>query len=552
MPVAVDEHQQLLVLLSSHLDADIEQLINRIYGHLDEHELLTFLTDAYPELADAYLHAAGTLTAQYYAEQPTTTVGFEPQPADLPPAGQLGANARWAALQSSPITALQGAAQRAVFNAARNTVVDNVQAENEFLAGGKRIDPALIELPPDVRSPQARWYRHAAANACGFCRMVAISGARYRSEESALTVTGRSVSLQTNDYRQIAAGQTTRDEALDRRSRYTSAHQAAKQGKMVGDTKIGAQRGTQEVGMRYHDHCHCTATVVRPGDTWNPPSYYDQWDQDYIAASRETGKPGAIAYRMEQLEKRPAEPIPMVDIELAGKDGPITRSVPADSSAAKAYAKQRVPAAKSGTDGPRGPRGPGGGVGGGAGGSGPDPDWLRTSRAHVAALTGRRRQSVIGYTGDTHKRINGWLRRGQTPQDTWVAARMKDLDEVLAHNPLAAPTILTRTTELSTFGVTRQQGMSKVVGTARTELGYMSTTRFPDGGDTKKYIDPVRLTVLVPPGTPAAAIEDISKVPRQGEILLGRGQRYVVTAAAYDRTIGMWRATIVIRRGVTP
>ncbi|MCV7385244.1 hypothetical protein H7K14_15520 [Mycolicibacter longobardus] len=154
---------------------------------------------------------------------------------------------------------------------------------------------------------------------------------------------------------------------------------------------------------------------------------------------------------------------------------------------------------------------------------------------------------MVDYTGDGHKRINQWLRRGQVPVEPAVAAKVKDIDAVLATNPLAQPTVLTRTIDMQeTFKIARGEDLSKIVGTQRTELGYMSTTRLPGGGSTREYKAPVRLAIHAPAGVPAAAIEDISVYPGQGEILLGRGLRYLVTTAAYDAKIGMWRATIEV------
>lgn len=68
----------------------------------------------------------------------------------------------------------------------------------------------------------------------------------------------------------------------------------------------------------------------------------------------------------------------------------------------------------------------------GGGPHGPDPQWLKVSRTHAKGITGRYRQSVVDYTGDGHKRINQWLRRGQVPVEPAVAAKVKDIDAVLA------------------------------------------------------------------------------------------------------------------------
>lgn len=218
-----------------------------------------------------------------------------------------------------------------------------------------------------------------------------------------------------------------------------------------------------------------------------------------------------------------------------------------------------VPPAQSATPGPAAPSadGPGGSLhdagppvtGGNASPPhGPDPKWLRTSRAHVNTLTGRLRRSVIGYTGDDHKRINGWLRRRNPQPDPWVSARVKDLDMVLAENSLTRRTILTRTVDADGFGLTSGDGLPRITGIQRIERGYMSTTRLA-GGSTKNYMAAIRLTVVVPPGTPAAAVEDVSKYPGQSEILLGRGLGFMIVDPTYDSQQGMWCATMLIQPG---
>lgn len=73
--------------------------------------------------------------------------------------------------------------------------------------------------------PGAKWARYASANACPFCRMVATRGDVYTSES--------------------AAG---------------------------------------GYGSKYHDHCRCLAVAVRPGKTYDPPSYVEDWQAEYTRA----------------------------------------------------------------------------------------------------------------------------------------------------------------------------------------------------------------------------------------------------------------------------
>lgn len=179
---------------------------------------------------------------------------------------------------------------------------------------------------------------------------------------------------------------------------------------------------------------------------------------------------------------------------------------------------------------------------------GPDPTWLRASRAHVTGLTGRYRQAVVDYTGEDHKRINGWLRAGVTVSDAWAAARAEDLDAVLEVNPLAAPTTLTRIVSLSqAFKRAGGEGLTKIAGLQRVERGFLSTSR-KTSFSMKKITDPVVLDVLAPTGTPAAAIEDLSKAPNQFEVLLGRGLQYVIVEPFRDEKNGVWRASMIIYR----
>lgn len=348
MPVAVPEFQLLLTQLAADLGVKVDRLLARM-DRLDQREALSFLTDAYPELAMPYVNLAAQATTVYYADQPATPAApgqeFIPTiPDELIPADRLAASARWAWLQDKPGPALQGSAMRAVFDGSRDTMIHNVDRERG-----------------------ARWARHASANACGFCRMMATRGAVYRSEEAATTVGGRSLELTLSDRRRLHQGQgftplseldpAAVDEALTRRSQYSNVRAASKAGKLLGDKKTGALRGSRKYGEKYHDHCHCIAVCVRPGDTYQPPPYVEQWDQDYIAATRDMAKAGktkgdysaingtAVASRMEAIDRE--------------------RRQAAESrmKASGAQQSSAAPNTQAGTDGPRGPKDPGSGGG---------------------------------------------------------------------------------------------------------------------------------------------------------------------------------------------
>lgn len=177
-----------------------------------------------------------------------------------------------------------------------------------------------------------------------------------------------------------------------------------------------------------------------------------------------------------------------------------------------------------------------------------DPEWYRASRAHVDRLSGDHRDHVKDYTGALHGTINQWLRnpKGKSRETADIArSRVKSFDAVLAANPLTSETRLTRHTRLSSFGLVDGSGVEKIVAEPRVEDAFISTSR-KRVFDVKRVPDLIILDVAVPPGTPAAALEGISKVPRQYEILLGRRLRYYLLDPRYDDTANAWRATMRI------
>lgn len=87
-----------------------------------------------------------------------------------------------------------------------------------------------------------RWRRHAQPDACAFCRLLSTRD-DYLSEESAVKVVGRR----------------------------------------------GRPRGTRNLGETYHDFCRCEPVAVRAGDSWTPPNYASEWENQYEKAVAEVG-----------------------------------------------------------------------------------------------------------------------------------------------------------------------------------------------------------------------------------------------------------------------
>jgi len=219
------------------------------------------LQGAIPAALEPYIVGASDLATVWYSE--LSDAPYAAVPAAPPPTEQIQASVRWATgplygRGAAPVLdLLAGAAQRYVFSGARNTLVDNSSREG------------------------VRWARYASANACAFCRMLATRGAAYTSESAAGVVVGRGQEVSLSERRRRAAGHTRRTAG-----RF-----------MAGGART---RGTQGMGERFHDNCRCLPVPVRAGDSYTPPSYVDEWEQQYIEATRETpgtGKYGAIDTR---------------------------------------------------------------------------------------------------------------------------------------------------------------------------------------------------------------------------------------------------------------
>ncbi len=300
MPVAVAEFQGVLAELARRLGTSLTQLL-AVFDQLEPAEQYAFITDAYPDLLLPYLVAVGEVSAQFYAEQPTTDdpALFVPEPAVLPEAEALAITGRWALTTNDPLASLIAAATKALYDQSRDTVLDNVEREG------------------------VKWARYASSTACGFCRMLATRGAVYTSEAAAGSVVGRAPSLTAGDRRAIAAGTLTAEQARANRSTYSSAKAAAKAGRSVGNAEVRRLRGNQQHGEKYHRNCRCMAVAVRAGDTYEPPAYVQQWEQDYQAARKQAKAegltnergvpdPAAIAKLMDSAPRARRDPVKQV------------------------------------------------------------------------------------------------------------------------------------------------------------------------------------------------------------------------------------------------
>lgn len=199
------------------------------------------MMDAFPELVLQYGSVAADMAAVWYDEA-GAGLNYLARVADPPPLARFTESAAWALNTATGTDALEllgGTFQRGLWDMSRDTTIGNVAAESG-----------------------AKWARHASANACEFCRMLATRGAVYSSELAAVRVVGRGKDVFT---------------------------QPGKRGKRKrgGQAKGVKPRGTRSLGDKYHDNCHCVAIEVRPGGYYEAPDYVDVWHDEYVNAREE-------------------------------------------------------------------------------------------------------------------------------------------------------------------------------------------------------------------------------------------------------------------------
>lgn len=163
--------QALQSVLTDLSTVTLGQLVALFRQYGDRPDFALLLKQAFPDILRPHAEAAATITAQWYDEL-APRADFNATPVvDLAPE-RLAKSVDWALYapgDAQPLDRLAGSAKRMVYDAARDTIVDNASQE------------------------KVRWARYAQPDACAFCRVLATrSGdALYRSEHSAQFVVGR-------------------------------------------------------------------------------------------------------------------------------------------------------------------------------------------------------------------------------------------------------------------------------------------------------------------------------------------------------------------------
>ena len=281
----IADRRQILGELERLGKADLAKLWRLAEGADDFRSLMV---EAFPELVLQYGSMAADLAAVWYDES-APDLPYRARVADPPDVARFAESASWALDTGSGMDALDlmgGTFQRGMWDMSRGTTIENVGAE----AG-------------------ALWARHASANACEFCRMLATRGAVYASESSASKVGGRGKDASTSF------------DAMGKRKR-------------GGLAKGVRTRGNQSIGSKYHDHCVPGMTLVSgPGVEG---AYRRRFEGEVVVIKTAAGN---------ELTITPNHPVltddGWVDAGLLREGGYVVRSLSADARPVSPHEHQR-------------------------------------------------------------------------------------------------------------------------------------------------------------------------------------------------------------------
>lgn len=270
MTASPETYRRAQSTLSAKAVADLRRVWPRLLTMRPD-KMAEALALVLAEVTDKYGSASAALAAEWFEDLRDTAGAagsHAAHAASLPSTERLEILSRWGVgplfgASPDPVTALNlvaGGLSRQVLGVGRDTLAESIAS-----------DPA---------SP--RYARHASANACAFCAMLATRGAVYTAQ-SAVRVTGES--LGGTDYRKARRldGGVVTDERRAEILRGSRAKTIAQGGRKGRDT-------LQAHGDKYHDDCRCTAVPVWPGERYEEAPYVAKWRDAYANAPAEPGE----------------------------------------------------------------------------------------------------------------------------------------------------------------------------------------------------------------------------------------------------------------------
>lgn len=230
----VEDHKQAVAALSTLALADVTDFwqsldVATVAPKAVAQEVRGYL----PELAAVYATATTTVAADWYEDlraEAVAAAGFTATLLDPPAPDEVQSQLGYVL---APL--FNGTAP----DLAPRETFDHLSALVEDVVTTADRQTVRANAASDRERP--RYARHASANACAFCALLATRGAEYRTEESATRV------------------------VLQRR------------------------RSKRKLGEKYHDNCRCAVVPVWGSKTYEEAPYVANWREAYYAATEQVG-----------------------------------------------------------------------------------------------------------------------------------------------------------------------------------------------------------------------------------------------------------------------
>lgn len=229
----VRQHKQAVEDLVTLALRDLREFW-RSLGLEDPRQIASAVRAFLPELTGAYALATSTLAADWYEDlraETALTSAFTAAALEAPSPDEVQNELGYvlAPLFSGGVAA--DVAPGETFQHLTALVEDVVTTA----------DRQTVRANMAVDRGRPRYARHASANACAFCALLATRGAEYTSEESAARVV------------------------------------------------LSSSRNRRSLGERYHDNCRCIAVPVWESKTYEEAPYVANWREAYYDATAQVG-----------------------------------------------------------------------------------------------------------------------------------------------------------------------------------------------------------------------------------------------------------------------
>ncbi|MGW4125188.1 ADP-ribosyltransferase [Nocardia sp. NPDC004711] len=163
-------------------------------------------------------------------------------------------------------------------------------------------------------------------------------------------------------------------------------------------------------------------------------------------------------------------------------------------------------------------------------------------------LTADERDVISAYAHNGFADVNNalWGLISMTPA---LARRIALIRSGLAKYPPPETVRVTREADGQVYGIVDEESAAALIDAQFTHDGFLSTSGVAIPPRSMRHHDPVILDLLVPAGTPALRLGELSPVSLEHEVLLIDARSYVVVGTRMDPARNMWRIQAIVKGG---